>query len=183
MKKRAIIVVTVVLYLLILVGCRNTPGSSPSVVKGALSASSGNVFSIYLLEGKIPPSQMDPDEPLELEAQPLISMDDIVVYSKSTHEIQLTEQGYEKIHALNVPTNGMAFAVCVDDEPFYTGAFWVLYSSLSYDGIVIDPLKATAEDPILQITLGYPGSTFFQAEDLRSDPGIMDALEKAGKLK
>ena len=182
MNKRPILLISVIL-ILILAGCSNDPQNLATPRSADTQPpSTGQGFSIHLLEGKISPGEIDPDQPVKLEAQPLISMDDIAAYSSSTHEIQLTQQGYEKIHALKVPTNGMAFVVSVDGDPIYDGAFWVLYSSLSYDGIVIDPLHATADDPTLQINLGYPGSTFFQGEDPRSDPRIMAALKEAGKL-
>jgi hypothetical protein len=73
--------------------------------------------------------------------------------------------------------------VCVDRQPIYSGAFWVAYSSLSFDGVVIDTFLATQDKPVLQIALGYPGPGFFQGEDPRSDPRIVQALKEAGKLK
>lgn len=80
-------------------------------------------------------------------------------------------------------TGGVPFVVCVGAERIYPGAFWVSYSSMSYNGIVIDTLSAQLEDPILHIQLGCPESPeVFVGEDLRADPRILQSLREAGKL-
>jgi hypothetical protein len=144
-----------------------------------------NGFSIYLLAQDIRPDQLVTLSHLELENQPLLSMEDMVSYTKATHEIELTAAGYERIHSLSVPTSGTAFAVCVNGEPIYAGAFWSLISSQSFDGVVImiDPISTTREHAVIQIQLGYPGADFFHGDDPRSDPRILQALQQAGKLK
>jgi hypothetical protein len=120
---------------------------------------------------------------LELEKKPILSNADIIAYSKDAHKIELTPSAYERIGQLKIPTSGLPFVVCVDRQPIYAGAFWVGYSSQSFNGIVIDALYAQQNLPI-RIQLGYPESPeLFMGEDLRSDPRIMQALEKAGKLK
>lgn len=147
---------------------------TPAIVKG---------FSIYLLADSKPTESPAVLDHLDLESRPVLTIDDIVTYAKATHEIELTSAGYERMHGLRVPTNGIAFAVCVDGEPIYRGAFWAAYSSQSFNGIVIDPTLATAEHPVIQIRLGYPVSDLFHWDDPRSDPRILQALEQAGKLK
>jgi hypothetical protein len=121
----------------------------------------------------------------ELEPTPFLSVDDILTYTWETHEIELTESARERVEQLEVPvTGGVPFVVCVGAERMYPGAFWVSYSSMSYNGIVIDTLSAQLDDPILHIQLGYPESPeFFTGEDLRSDPRILQSLEDAGKLR
>lgn len=165
-----------------------TPLSSVAVEPTLLSPATitptiENGFSIYLLAQNIPPEQLAILSHLELENIPVLSINDIATYAKATHEIELTASGYERIHSLSVPTNGRAFAVCVNGDPIYSGAFWAGYSSQSFDGIVIDPIYATKEHPVIQIQLGYPGPAFFHGDDPRSDPRILQALEQAGKLK
>ena len=165
-----------------------TPPSSVVVEPTLLSPATitptiENGFSIYLLAQNISPQQLAVLSHLELEKDPLLSINDIVAYRKATHEIELTATGYERIHGLSVSVNGKAFAVCVDGQPIYGGAFWVGYSSLSFDGIVIDTILATKEHPVIQIQLGYPGSAFFRGDDPRSDPRILQAFEQAGKLR
>ena len=149
----------------------------------ALTPAGDYGFSIHLLARDLPPQQLAILSHLELEKDPLLSVSDIASYNKATHEIELTAAGYEKIHALSVPLDGKAFAVCVGGQPVYAGAFWVAYSSVSFDGIVIDVSRATEENPVLQIQLGYPGPAFFHGDDPRSDPRVLQALEQAGKLK
>jgi hypothetical protein len=144
-----------------------------------------NEFSIYLLAQNISPEQLAILSHLELENKPFLSINDIVTYAKATHEIELTTSGYDRLHSLSIPTNGRAFAVCVNGELIYSGAFWTGISSQSFDGVVIliDPIYATKEYPVIQIQLGYPGSGFFHGDDPRSDPRILQVLEQAGKLK
>ena len=199
---RTLIFVISALVLVTLVGCRagtaaspiapptaiQTPPSSAAVEPTLLSPVTitptiENGFSIYLLAQNISPEQLAILSHLELENDPVLSINDIVTYAKATHEIELTVSGYERIHSLSVPTNGRAFAVCVNGEFIYSGAFWARYSSQSFDGIVIDPISATKEQPVIQIQLGYPGPAFFHGDDPRSDPRILQALERAGKLK
>jgi hypothetical protein len=140
-------------------------------------------FSIYLTDASITPDKLPMLSHVELEDQPIMTMADIVSYVQETHEITLTAAGYERIHALQVPTSGRAFMVCVDGQPIYAGAFWASYSSQSYDGVVIDPILVTQDKPVIQIQLGYPGESFFRGEDPRSDPRVLQAFEQAGKLK
>ena len=141
-----------------------------------------NSFSIYLL-ASISPQQLPIVNHLPLEDQPLISIKDIVSYTEETHEIELTSAGYEKIHRLKVPTNGIAFAVCLNESPVYSGAFWPAYSSQSFDGVVIDPILISQDPSTIQIKLGYPEPQFFTGEDPRSDPILLQSLKNAGKLK
>jgi hypothetical protein len=148
--------------------------SIPGIVKG---------FSIYLTNSNIKPEQLPLLSHLELEQNPILSNQDILTYSSATHEILLTASAAERIQSLHAPTSGLAFAVCVDGQPVYAGAFWPSYSSQSYDGVVIDPVLVSKEHPVIQIQLGYPGSDFFKGEDPRSDPQVLRALQQDGKLK
>ncbi|MFH2038097.1 MAG: hypothetical protein ABIJ65_01545, partial [Chloroflexota bacterium] len=97
-------------------------------------------FAIYLLGENISPPQPVNLDLLELAQHPLLSSKDIVSYTRATHEIELTRNGYLTIAALSLPVTGISFAACVNGLPIYTGAFWPGYSSLSFDGIVIDPI-------------------------------------------
>jgi hypothetical protein len=149
----------------------------------AITPATENEFAIYLLAQEVQPQQLADPGHLDLEEPPIVSLDDVVSYNEETHEMELTAAGYEKVHGLSVPVSGKAFAVCIDRQPVYIGAFWVSYSSLSFEGVVIDVLRATQESPIIQIALGYPGPDFFQGPDPRSNPRIIQALKQSGKLK
>ena len=144
-------------------------------------------FAIYLVKGEVSAQEMmEMDlELLELEETPFLSVDDIVAYTWETHAIELTETARERVAELEVPvTTGVPFMVCVGDERIYPGAFWISYSSMSFNGIVIDTLSATMDNPSIHIQLGYPESPeFFEGEDLRSDPRIQQSLREAGKLR
>ena len=140
-------------------------------------------FSVYLLAGNISASQLPALSHLELAAQPLVSLGDIVSYRKETHEIELTKEAYERILRLNVPTKGLPFAVCLSRSPVYSGAFWTMLSSMSFDGVVIMKPLQPDERHTIRIELGYPGSDFFRGTDPRANEDIMRSLEKAGKTR
>ena len=190
------------LVLVAVIGCGTGLPASPIALPAATQISSVEVeptlvstdtitpinkngFAIYLLANNAPPEQLAILSHLELENEPVLTIDDIVSYAQATHEIELTAAGYERIHRFHVPTSGVSFAVCVNGEPIFSGAFWTLVSSQSFDGVVIlvDPIDAAKELPVIQIQLGYPGPDFFHGDDPRSDPRILEALEQAGKLR
>lgn len=146
-----------------------------------------NTFAIYLFSQDVPTaklSQTDINE-LMLEDKPIISSDDIVSYDKTNHTIELTREAsrrLQQIFPMPVKVDGIPFVVCVGNERIYTGAFWTLLSSLSYDGVVIlQSFDSTATT--IQLTLGYPGPDVFTGIDPRADPRIMKALEQSKKLE
>jgi len=143
----------------------------------------GKAFAIYLTAENIPPERLAMLSHLELADEPLLTLDEIVAYNQARHEIELTDAGYERVFALSVPTRGTSFVVCAHGRPVYAGAFWAAYSSQSFDGVVIDPLLATAERPVIRIQLGYPSVAFFQGEDPRADARVLAVLQQAGKLR
>lgn len=148
------------------------------------SSSEEGEFAIYLPAQRISAGEISETDlsDLELKDEPIITVDDIVSYAKETHGIELTASAYERIAQLEVPViGGIPFVVCVGRDPIYGGAFWVGYSSMSFDGVVIDTLPASLQNPI-QIQLGYPSGSFFSGEDPRSNPRILRSLEQAGKL-
>ena len=151
-----------------------TPTPDPVAVEG---------FAIYLtIQERSAALLAGADlDSLEIEKQPIISSDDILRYSRATHEIDLTASASQRINQLFVPVDGRGFVVSIGAERIYSGAFWTLASSLSFDGIVIQvPLL----DESMRIQLGYPESLdLFQGEDLRSDSRILESLEQAGKLE
>ena len=140
-------------------------------------------FSIYLTEQDTPVSAMPALSHIELANEPIISIDDIISYTRETHEIELTANAYERILELTVPTSGKAFIVCVDNKPMYWGAFWVMWSSQSFDGVTIMLPLLRSERHLIQIQLGYPSPDFHHSEDPRSNPAILQSLEQAGKLE
>jgi hypothetical protein len=141
-------------------------------------------FAIYLVKGGSVAPGADVNQPA-LEPTPFLSQDDLISYTWQTHALELTESARQRLALLEVPvTTGVPFVVCVGSERIYPGAFWVSYSSMSYDGVIIDTLPAMAGSPLIHIELGYPASPeFFTGPDPRPDPRIQQALQAAGLLK
>jgi hypothetical protein len=118
--------------------------------------------------------------PPQITGSPLITAGDILSYDRNHHEITLTKSAFDRLSSLDVSISGLGFAVCVNKEVIYTGAFWLPISSMAYSGPFIElPLPTQASNSV-KIALGYPSSSFFQGQDPRSDPRIFDAL--AGRL-
>ena len=139
-------------------------------------------FAVYLLAQDIPVSDMPIVSHLEPADRPLFSLSDIVSYSRATHEIELSPEVIERLTNIEVPVGGKVFVVCVDGQPIYWGAFWVSYSSMSFNGVTImKPLSP--EQETIQLELGYPSGSYFSSEDPRANPRIMQSIEQAGKLK
>ena len=163
---------SIILLALILMGC------TPSEADG---------FSIYLLANEIPSSELSKVDlhALELQEEPLLSIDDVITYSKETHEIEVTAEAYgriQQLYSLPVRVDGKPFVVCMGRDPVYAGAFWMPASSLIFDGVVIcQPFDR--DEHVIRIGLGYPTPEVFGGEDPRSDPRILQSLEAAGKLK
>lgn len=142
-------------------------------------------FAVYLLTARPSPRQIEGADlaSLPLQPQPVLSTDDLVAYCWDSHELELVPAAYARIEHLEVPVGGLPFVVAVGREPVYSGAFWTPLSSLSYDGIVIETLRA-APGHAPRIQLGYPESPdLFRGEDRCADPRIRAALEQAGKLQ
>jgi len=175
----------VLIALYTLAGCIGTSdiGSEEPILE-KVKESAGE-FAIFSVRGGISAQQMmttDIDD-LEVESNPILSVDDLVSYTEKTHSLELTDAAYEKITGLETTLVATTFVVYVGREPIYAGAFWATYFSSSFDGIVIDILPALNKHPI-RIQLGYPESLeLFEGEDLRSDPRILLSLDAAGKLK
>ena len=140
-------------------------------------------FAIYLTKQDTPVSAMPALSQVELADKPIISIDDIISYTKETHEIELTADAYERVLKLEVPTSGRAFVVCVGSKPIYWGAFWAPFSSQSFDGVIILIPPFSPDGHLIQLQLGYPSPGFYSGEDPRSNPEILQSLEQAGKLK
>ena len=160
--------ILLVLFLLSLSGCKTENSEG---------------LAIYLFANDVEPQDLSILSHLELADTPFLTEKDIISYQENSHIIELTAKGIEKIQKLKVPVHGKAFTLCVNHEPIYTGAFWVAYSSISYDGVVIETIFVSSDNPKIQLQLGYPDSSFFQGEDPRADPRIMEELSRVDKLE
>lgn len=155
---------------------------SAVILLSGCTTSKGEGFAIYLTREDIPPAQMEALSHVDIAAQPVISMNDIITYNAQTHELKLTANAFERISQLDVPVRGKSFLVCVDKAPVYWGAFWTPLSSMSFDGVTIWQPLISQEPNIVTLELGYPSSSFYGGEDPRHNPEVMKSLEQAGKL-
>lgn len=153
-----------------------------SLTAGGCASQKGEGFSIYLTSRDTPISVMPIISHIDLADKPLISIYDIISYTRATHQIELTDDAYERISKLKVPVNGRVFFVCIDSRPIYWGAFWTPLSSIPFDGVVI-LIPPASDRNLIQLQPGYPSPDFFTGEDPRPDPEILQSLERAGKLK
>ena len=149
---------------------------------GGCTSTKGEGFAIYLTKDDVPPAQMEVLSHIDIAEQPIISMDDIVIYNAQTHELKLTANAFERVSQLEVPVIGKSFVVCVDREPIYWGAFWTPISSISFDGVTIWKPFSSQEPHIITFELGYPSPSFYGGEDPRNSLEVIRALQQAGKL-
>jgi hypothetical protein len=170
---RAAIAAALVLVVLLETAC----GGEPAPDEG---------FAIYLTATDTPLALNAALTDIEIADTPFVSGADIVAYSADTHEIELTAAAYSRIVALEVPVSGRPFVVCVDHRPIYAGAFWTPISSVSFGGVMImKPLspETASNRHAIRLEPGYPGPDFSTGDDPRSDPAVLEALERAGKLR
>jgi len=139
-------------------------------------------FAIYLTKQDIPPAQMEDSSHVDIAEEPIITISDVITYDAQEHELRLAASAFERISQLDVPTSGRSFIVCVDKQPIYWGAFWVLWSSQSFDGVTIWKPLILEETHAIRLELGYASSELYTGEDPRSNPTVMESLEQAGKL-
>jgi hypothetical protein len=142
----------------------------------------GEGFAIYLTREDISPDKMEMLSHADIADQPIVSIQDIITYNAQTHEIELTDEAFERVSQLEVPVRGKSFLVCVDKAPIYWGAFWTPISSISFDGVTIWKPLGPQEAKVITLELGYPSSSFYGGEDPRNNTEVMESLEQAGKL-
>jgi hypothetical protein len=146
----------------------------------------GEGVAIYLLHGDVRPSTLPELSHLQLPADPIVAGDDLISYLQGTHEFEVSADAFEALSRLQVPTEGLAFAVTVDRSPVYAGAFMTPFSSSSYYGVVIVQtlgFQAISARYWIGVDLGYPGAEWFKGSDPRNDAGLLKALAQEGKLE
>ena len=181
MKPIMPIIISIILVLGILVSsiCVTSEGEGKGEGEGE---GEGKGFAIYLTKRDIPPAQMEALSHVAIAERPIITISEIITYDAQEHELRLTASAFERVSQLDVPTRGKSFIVCVDKRPIYWGAFWVRWSSLSFDGVTIWRSLSLDEPHVIRLELGYPSSALYIGEDPRSNPVVIESLEQAGKL-
>lgn len=137
-------------------------------------------FGIYLTRNEILPNLLEMQSQIEPADAPLITIEDIVSYTWSNHEIRLTEKGKNILDTLKVSVYGRSFVVCVNKVVKYHGAFWTLISSVSFTGPTIILPKLSPY--VIRVTLNYPPALQDTEPDVRNNTDIKKALQSAGKL-
>ena len=166
-----------------------TLGLAACALRPAGDTSPTEAFELYLLADDQAHGADIIDIPidaLELAESPLLTTSDLISYDRSTHAIELTDGGFQKVTTLlesGVQVAGIPFVIISGGERLYAGAFWTPLSSQSYDGVVIIDPAFLSESNTIQITLGYPGVDFYSGADPRDNVRLMRALDAAGVLK
>jgi hypothetical protein len=113
---------------------------------------------------------------------PLIKYDDIVSYNSNEYAFKISNNAKLSVKNLKHSVHGLAFAVVANNEKIYAGYFWSMYSSLSCDWIVVDPILVEIKSE-MQVKLGYPGQFYHSSyTDNRNDNRIIEILKRDNKL-
>lgn len=148
-----------------------------------------NIYSIYLVKENDKTVYSDFSsidlKKINLEEKPILSIDEIVSYSKNSHEMILTPAVYAKIRKIFFLNTERLFVVCVGKERIYLGTLVSIFSSKSYSGVLvygpeIDREKTQNDRYSICFSWAAYGSL---AQDPRSDPRILNAFKQAGRLR
>lgn len=160
-----------------LTGCQS---EKPSAKNTATPVSPS--VAVYLLAETVTGQDLKLDlRHFKLQAQPILTDADILTYRRLIHEMEITTAAYERINRMKFSVSGAPFIIVVGDERIYGGAFWPIYSSQVFDGVVIPvPL---VKGHALRIMLGYPTQSMFTGQDPRNNVRLLRTLDTLGKLK
>jgi hypothetical protein len=159
-------------FLFIIAGCNEN------------EVSSGNKVELYLIDtfNAIDNTEQIIEASVVLAPEPLIYYEDILSYDQDEFLFRISEKAISAIEQLNVPVNGIAFAIAVDRKLIYSGYFWPSYSSATCQWVYTDPLMIDFYEG-LKIMIGYPSKLAGQTiPDNRNDPRMLQVLKRDGKL-
>jgi hypothetical protein len=176
MKKSFYIVISALLLLDFLYGCKKNPELTVE----------GTGVEIYQLENFETESGTDRiiESSVILSAKPIICYNEIISYNPVDHYFNLTESVKDKFNQEGgLKYHFKAFAITVDKNIVYTGYFWPSYASSIKQWYEMDPILYS-ENNKLYVQLAYPSDSFAgNYPDLRNDLRIINVLDKDGKLK
>ena len=146
----------------------------------------GGVVELYLLEDFQTAGErcaID-NSTVHLQGEPLIGYDDLLGYDPEDHAFHVSGAALDAVENLQHSVWGIAFGVTANGELVYTGYFWPMYSSLSCQWVIIDPIHMMmAGDGTMRVELGYPGLIEgAEIPDSRNDPSILAIFRRDGKL-
>ena len=146
---------------------------------GTRPSEQGNHFAIYLVGDSRHMSNVEkaPLTRLKLDAEPILSDDDIIEYEWNTHTIKLSPGSLGRLKERLGSKTVVPFVVVANRKRCYRGAFLSHLSSYIPRGPSIW-YDVTPEDAIKISQMVSAG-----AEDLRNDARIRKALEELGVLK
>jgi hypothetical protein len=75
------------------------------------------------------------------------------------------------------------FTAKFEGKELYSGKFFSLISSMSYNGFVILDMLLITSTNFLTIEMGYPSSGFYQGSDVRNNSALFNYLTSLGKFK
>ena len=161
----------VLLGIVLFAACQHTHETPP------VAAS----FGIYLTRDNVPPASLAQLSHIEPSDEPILSLDDVISYSWSSHVLRISDRAKSVLDTLSIPVSGKSFCVCVNKTPKYCGAFWTPISSISFVGTTI--FKSKPFPVSLRIGRGYPSDSDTSVPDPRNNSEVEEALRAAGKLR
>ena len=117
---------------------------------------------------------------VELSEEPFLTLDKIGRYDTANHIIMLKGSKYDLKYP-DMRLSGQLFVVSINKEPVYGGFFWDINSSQPCRWVVILKPPDGIPDNQIKIGLGYATDTIV-GTDPRSDPRVIEAFRKSGKL-
>ncbi len=116
------------------------------------------------------------------ESTPLIGYADIISYNKKSYTYIISENAQQALRNLEVPLDGLAFAVKANNELIYTAYFWTPLSSMSCDWLLTESIFFSHNNEIdLTINIGYPTEAS-SIPDKRNDNRILEIFRRDNKL-
>lgn len=137
------------------------------------------------------PSQQIINSTVVTSSVPVIEFTDIISYDSAKHLFKLTDSAFVKVSRLPKSlSDGLSFALKVDNQIIYTGYFFSFFSSFSCDWNCAVLRIGRTNYEGMEIILSYPFSGFFSKEDFPhiqdfntiNDPRLIEFFEKNTKL-
>ena len=144
----------------------------------------GSAVGFYLLDDPRISATDAAETPLEdlvLAESPFLDMEGFAYYDLAAHRVVLSMVSgtFLRNTLPQVGVYGLPFVVVADGERIYLGAFWTMVSSVAAALPTVE--LEMIEDSGFVIQTGYPVGGD-GADDPRSDPRLVDALRRVGRL-
>jgi hypothetical protein len=145
----------------------------------------GSVNFFLLKDANLTFEDVLDEEPtsLELQEEPWISNDDLLMYDSSTHMVYLnrtTSDLLPDIMTEQVSTSGIPFAACVSGVACYVGGMIPMYSSWGAIDRPVIMIPSIRPSDVLYLSNGL--YVHQSVVDLRNDSRVLEALNTQGIL-